>query len=69
LFICQTIVFIIIKNITMTKEKATEVKGCKQCQKGLSTTQKGLVVLSMYILGTSIFGTIELIKYLAELLK
>ena len=46
----------------MTKEKATEVKGCKQCQ-------KGLVVLSMYILGTSIFGTIELIKYLAELLK
>jgi hypothetical protein len=53
----------------MTKEKATEVKGCKQCQKGLSTTQKGLVVLSMYILGTSIFGTIELIGYLAELLK
>jgi len=69
LFICQTIVFIIIKNIRMESKKATEVKGCKQCQKGLSTTQKGLVVLSMYILGTSIFGTIELIKYLAEFLK
>lgn len=53
----------------MEKKKATEVKGCKQCQKGLSTTQKGLLVLSMYILGTSIFGTIELIGYLTELFK
>lgn len=53
----------------MESKKATQVTGCKQCQKGLSTTQKGLVALSMYILGTSIFGTIELIKYLVEFLK
>ena len=53
----------------MESKKATEVTGCKQFQKGLSTTQKGLVALYMYILGTSIFGTIELIKYLVELLK
>jgi len=69
LFICQTFVFIIIKNIRMESKKATQVTGCKQCKKGLSNTQIGLVVLSMYILGTSIFGTIELIGYLAELLK
>jgi hypothetical protein len=29
----------------MEEKKATEVTGCKQCQKGLNTTQKGLVVL------------------------
>jgi hypothetical protein len=48
----------------MKKKEATQVTGCKQCKKGLSTTQKGLVILSMYILGTSIYGTIELIKNL-----
>jgi len=53
----------------MESKKATQVTGCKQCQKGLSTTQKGLVALSIYILGTSVFGTIELIKYLIELFK
>jgi hypothetical protein len=53
----------------MSKKESTKVTGCKQCQKGLTNTQKGLVVLSTYILGTSIFGTIELIKYLADLLK
>ena len=53
----------------MESKKATQVTGCKQCKKGLSNTQIGLVVLSMYILGTSIFGTIELIGYLSELLK
>ena len=53
----------------MESKKATQVTGCKQCQKGLSTTQKGLVALSIYILGTSVFGTIEFIKYLIELFK
>ena len=53
----------------MESKKATQVTGCKQCQKGLSTTQKGLVTLSIYILCTSVFGTIELIKYLIELFK
>ena len=36
--------------------------GCKSCSKGMSTSQKGLFVLSLYILGSSIYGTIELIQ-------
>jgi hypothetical protein len=46
----------------MEKEKATKVTGCKQCEKGLSKSQMGLVGLSIYILGSSIYGTIQLIK-------
>lgn len=53
----------------MGKKEATQVTGCKQCKKGLSATQKGLVVLSAYILGSSIFGTIELINYLIDIFK
>lgn len=38
-------------------------KKCKSCsQKGLNRTQIGLIVLSLLILGTSIYGTVELIK-------
>jgi len=48
----------------MEKENATQVTGCKTCGKGLSTTQKSLVVLSLYIIGSSIYGTIQLIKLL-----
>ena len=48
----------------MEKETATQVTGCKTCGKGLTMSQKGLVVLSMYILGSSIYGTIQLIKLL-----
>ena len=47
----------------MKKEKATEVK-CQACKTGLSNTQIGLLVVSAYILISSIYGTIELIKNL-----
>jgi hypothetical protein len=47
----------------MEKEKATEVK-CQACKRGLSNTQIGLLVVSAYILISSIYGTIELIKNL-----
>ena len=37
-------------------------KGCSKCKKGLSNQQIGLGVLSLFILGTSIYGTIDLLK-------
>jgi hypothetical protein len=40
----------------MEEKKATEVTGCKQCQKGLKT-QKGFC-FNFYIL-TSIYGTLN----------
>jgi hypothetical protein len=46
----------------MEEKKATQVTGCKQCEKGLSTPQKGLLVLSLYILLSSIYGTVKLIE-------
>jgi len=67
LFICQTIVFIIIKNITMGKEKATEVTGCNSCKGGLSFKQKWILVLAAYMFGATIYSTIELVKYLSNL--
>lgn len=51
----------------MEKEKATEVTGCKQCKKGLSATQQGMLVLGFYILLSSIVGTIVIAKYLISL--
>ena len=51
----------------MEEQYATEAKECKQCKKGLSTTQKSLVVLSFYILISSIYGTIKLIQLLSDL--
>lgn len=48
----------------MEEKKATQVTGCKQCKKGLSTTQKGLLILGFYILATSLYGTVKLIKLL-----
>ena len=41
---------------TMEKEK-----GCSKCKKGLSGQQIGLGLLSLFILGTSIYGTIDII--------
>jgi hypothetical protein len=51
----------------MEQKKATQVTQCKQCKKGLSATQKSLVVLSFYILISSIYGTIKLIQLLSDL--
>ena len=45
----------------------SEEKKCKTCKKGLSTTHIGLVSLSFFILGTSIYGTIILIKNLLSI--
>jgi hypothetical protein len=50
----------------MKKEKATEVK-CQACKKVFSNTQIGLIVVSVYVLISSVYGTIELIKNLIGL--
>jgi hypothetical protein len=42
-------------------------KSCNSCKKGLSNTQIGLGVLSLFILGTSIYGTIILIQNLISI--
>ena len=42
---------------------------CKTCNKDLSKGQKGVIVLSFYMLGTSIYGTIILVKHLISLFQ
>jgi hypothetical protein len=44
------------------KNKSTQVSGCRQCKRGLNTTQKLLIVSGTFILLTSIYGTIKLIQ-------
>jgi hypothetical protein len=51
----------------MEKKEATKVTGCKTCKQGLSSLQWGVVIIGIFILGTSIYGTIELIKNIANL--
>lgn len=48
-------------------EEVKEEKECKSCKRGLNNTQKAMVVLSLYMLGCSIYGTIDLVKYLINL--
>lgn len=47
------------------KEKTEECQSCKN--KGLNRNQWYLVLLSFYMLGTTVYGTIELIKYIISL--
>jgi len=42
--------------------KPTQVTGCRQCKRGMNTTQKLLLVGGIFILLTSIYGTIKLIQ-------
>lgn len=53
----------------MKQKKATQVTGCKTCKQGLSGTQKSFIFLGIFMLFTSIYGTIELIRDLITLLK
>lgn len=46
----------------MEKKKATQVNGCTTCKKGLNKTQTSLLILGIYILLTSIYGTVEFVK-------
>jgi len=49
------------------KETPSKVTGCKSCKDPLSKTQKGILYLSIYMFGTSIYGTVMLVKYLVSL--
>lgn len=45
-----------------------EEKKCSSCEKKkLSTTEIGTVVFGFYLLSTSIYGTVELVKKLISL--
>ena len=50
----------------METKKATEVNGCNTCKKGISKKQYGMVILGFYILGSSIYGTVQLIKSISS---
>jgi hypothetical protein len=50
-----------------TKTKSTQVTGCKTCKKGLSSTQKWMMVFAFYIFGASIYGTIKIVQEIIKL--
>jgi hypothetical protein len=52
------------RDINAVDVNATEQpkKGCKTCKKGLSKGNWGMLVFSMYILFSSIYGSIKLFK-------
>jgi hypothetical protein len=41
-------------------------KGCKTCKKGLSKANWAMLIFSMYMLFSSIYGTIKLIKEISH---
>jgi hypothetical protein len=48
----------------------SETKGCKQCQqKNTNSKQIALGILGFYMLGSSIYGTIELFKLIVNYFK
>ena len=48
----------------------SETKGCKKCQKkNTNVKQIGLAILGFYMLGSSIYGTIELFKLIVNYFK
>ena len=51
----------------IVKKEATQVTGCKQCKKGMSTSQWGLLIFSLYMFGAGIYGTIHIIKDIISL--
>ena len=53
----------------MEKETSTQVTGCRTCKKGMSNPQKWILLLSIYILGSSIYGTVKLIELIANSIK
>lgn len=48
----------------MEKEKATEVTGCNTCKEGLSNRQKVMLFLGFYMVGGTLYSTVELVKYI-----
>jgi len=44
-----------------------EKKECESCSKGMNVTQKGMFILSFYILLSSIYGNYVIVKELLSL--
>jgi len=42
-------------------------KNCESCKKPLVDVETKIVLISIYLIGTSIYGTIELVKKLISL--
>jgi len=57
------------KEYTVKGEEIKKDEKCKTCNKGLNVSQKFVVLISFYMLGTSIYGTIKLIQLIGTLLK
>jgi hypothetical protein len=55
-------------NNSESNEGSEKPKKCKSCKKGFRTGHILLLLLSFYILFSSIYGTIKLIKGLSHLL-
>jgi|TARA_R110000782_G_scaffold32622_4_gene79453 hypothetical protein len=55
------------KEYQVNSTEISEKKDCKSCTNGLNMGQKFIVGFSIYMLGTSIYGTIELVKLLVNL--
>ena len=56
----------------MSKEYTVEPieeksKECSSCKNSVNSIPKGMLIASLYLLSTSIYGTIELIKWIASL--
>ena len=51
----------------MLFKKASEKQKCKTCKKGVSTSQKWMMVVAVYMLISSAYGTIELIRNIFSL--
>jgi hypothetical protein len=49
------------------KMEPTQVTGCKKCKNGMNKSQWFIFTLGTYILGTSIYGTVQLIKLISKL--
>jgi hypothetical protein len=50
-------------------EIESEEEECDSCKKGLGKGQAGIIVLSFFMLGTSIYGTVMLVKDLISLFQ
>jgi hypothetical protein len=57
----------------METENLNQNTGCKKCKegknKGMSTSQKWITFLAIYIIATSIYGSVELISDIVSLFK
>jgi len=55
------------KEYNVNAVEINENKECKSCARGLNVGQKFIVLFSMFILGTSIYGTVKLVDLIINL--